>query len=241
MPHPHVDILAVGAHPDDVELICAGLLLNAKRRGARIGVIDLTRGELGTRGTPETRAAEAARAAEVLGLDHRENLGLPDGNIRNDRDSIVRLADAIRRLRPRMLLGHYWVDHHPDHINAAYLVRDAWWFSGVAKFTDRPAHRPERLLHFASRYDVPPSAIVDISAVFAIKRAAAACYHSQLHRGDSDEEPETFTSTPHFFEHWEGKHRHLGAQIGVRFAEAYLLPTPVPVFNPLDLLDQGAT
>jgi N-acetylglucosamine malate deacetylase 1 len=236
-----IDILAIGAHPDDIELTCAGLLLRAKQAGARIGVVDLSRGELGSRGSRESREQEAAAATEVLGLDLRLNLDLPDGGIAHTPANVRNLVEVIRRWRPKLLLGPFWEDHHPDHVATSLLVKDAWWFAGVVRYPGRgPAHRPERVLHYHTRYDFRPSLIVDISEVYEIKKRAVSCYHSQLHSVGGGAEPETFLSTPDFLLHWEGKQRFFGAQIGVAFGEAYYLQTPVPVYDPLSLVAPAA-
>ena len=186
-----VDVLAVCAHPDDAELACAGLLLRCQAQGARVGVVDLTRGELGTRGTPELRRQERARATAILGLDVRLDLDLPDGFVEHTVEYRTRLVEVIRAERPRMLVGPYWEDHHPDHVNASLLMKDAWWFAGIAKHPGGAnAHRPEAMLFYLSRYTLRPSLIVDVSDQFATKARAAACYASQLHRAPAaDGEP----------------------------------------------------
>ena len=156
-----VDVLAVCAHPDDAELGCAGLLLRCKAAGARVGVVDLTRGELGTRGNAKLRDEERSRATAILGLDVRLDLDLPDGFVERTVEYRTRLVEVIRNERPRMLVGPYWEDHHPDHVNTSLLMKDAWWFAGVAKHPGGPvAHRPEAMLFQLSRYVARPSLIV---------------------------------------------------------------------------------
>ena len=237
-----VDVLAVCAHPDDAELACAGLLLRCKAAGARVGVVDLTRGEQGTRGTPELRRAERARATAVLGLDVRLDLNLPDGFVERTVEYRTRLVEVIRAERPRMLVGPYWEDHHPDHVNTSLLMKDAWWSAGIAKHPGgRGPHRPEAMLFYLSRYTRRPSLIVDISDQFATKARAAACYASQLHRppapdGGSDPAGRTYLSSPDYLAGWEARHRFWGSMIGATFGEAYLMRTPVPVTDPLSLL-----
>ena len=241
-----VDVLAVCAHPDDAELGCAGLLLRCKAAGARVGVVDLTRGELGSRGNAALRDEERARATAILGLDVRLDLDLPDGFVERCVEYRTRLVEVIRSEQPRMLVGPYWEDHHPDHVNTSLLMKDAWWFAGVAKHPGGPsAHRPEAMLFQLSRYVARPSLIVDISEQFATKARAVACYASQLHRPasaavdappDADAEPETYLSRSDFLAAWEGRHRYYGRMIGAEFGEAYLMRNPVPITDPMTLL-----
>ena len=239
-----VDVLAVCAHPDDAELGCAGLLLRCKAAGARVGVVDLTRGELGSRGNAALRNEERARATAILGLDVRLDLDLPDGFVERTVEYRTRLVEVIRSEQPRMLVGPYWEDHHPDHVNTSLLMKDAWWFAGVAKHPGGPtAHRPEAMLFQLSRYVARPSLIVDISEQFATKARAVTCYASQLHRPASaeappasDSEPETYLSRSDFLAAWEGRHRNYGRMIGAEFGEAYLMRNPVPITDPMTLL-----
>ena len=127
-----VDVLAICSHPDDAELCCGGYLLKASAAGMSTGVIDLSSGDMGTRGTPETRSLEAVEGARLLGLSTRECLNIPDGHIMYSQENIALVAAAIRRLRPQIILTPYWEDHHPDHANTSRIVKDAWWFAGVA-------------------------------------------------------------------------------------------------------------
>ncbi len=178
-----VDILAIAAHRDDVELTCGGTLIKAARQGHRTGILDLTAGEMGTRGSAELRASEASHAAEVLGVAARENLGLPDAGIVNDPATRELLARAIRRFQPRVVIAPAREGRHPDHRAAAQLVRDACFVAGLAKVApDVPKHRPLKILHaLAYRQDfVRPSFVVDISEEFETKLQAVRCYDSQF-------------------------------------------------------------
>jgi N-acetylglucosamine malate deacetylase 1 len=178
-----VDILAVAAHPDDVELTCGGTLLRAAQFGRRTAIIDLTAGETGTRGSPELRAAEAAQAATVLGASARENLHLPDAGLVNTPDTRIALARRIRHYTPRVVIAPALQGRHPDHRVAAELVRDACFVAGLAKVApDMPKHRPFKVLHCLSfREDwQKPSFVVDISSVFDRKLEAVFCYASQF-------------------------------------------------------------
>jgi len=178
-----VDLLAIAAHRDDVELLCGGTLAKAARAGYKTGILDLTAGELGTRGTAEVRAAEAEHAAKALGVTLRENLGLPDAGIVNDPPTREKLARALRRLQPRVVIAPALEGRHPDHRMTAQLVRDASFVSGLAKLApDLPKHRPFKVLHCLTyRHDpVRPTFVVDISDVFELKLEAIRCYRSQF-------------------------------------------------------------
>lgn len=178
-----VDLLAIAAHRDDAELTCGGTLRKAVDAGHRVGVLDLTQGEMGTRGSAELRGAEAAAAAAILGLSTRENLGLPDAGIQNSDGTRALLVNALRRLRPRIVIAPSTRSRHPDHRLAAELVRDACFLSGLTKYAPgEPKHRPFKLLHVLTyREDaVKPTFVVDISTQFEAKMQAVRCYDSQF-------------------------------------------------------------
>ncbi len=183
MPSSDRVLLAIAAHRDDVELTCGGTLIKAAKAGYRTAILDLTQGEIGTRGSAEIRASEAAQAAKVLGVASRDNLGLPDARIINDPPTRERLARAIRTLRPRVVIAPPLQGRHPDHRVAAQLVRDACFLAGLAKLApDLPPHRPHKVLHaLAYRQDFErPSFVVDISDEFEQKMEAVRCYQSQF-------------------------------------------------------------
>jgi N-acetylglucosamine malate deacetylase 1 len=178
-----VDVLAIAAHPDDVELTCGGALLRAREFGRQTAIIDLTAGETGTRGSPELRACEAAEAAAVLGVRARENLGLPDAGVVNTPETRTALARLIRQFAPRVVIAPAVQGRHPDHRTAAELVRDACFVAGLAKIAPEvPKHRPFKVLHCLSfREDwQKPTFVVDISGVFERKLQAVFCYASQF-------------------------------------------------------------
>ncbi len=178
-----LDVLAIMAHPDDVELTCGGTLLASVARGRRVGIVDLTAGETGSRGTVEIRAAEAQEAGQILGVSVRENLHLPDAHLVNTPETREAVIRAIRRYRPTIVITHARQGRHPDHIAAAQLVRDACFLSGLKNLVvDLPAFRPRKVVHCMSyREDaIAPSFIVDISDVFEQKLAAIRCYRSQF-------------------------------------------------------------
>lgn len=178
-----LDILAIMAHPDDAELLCGGALAKSAQAGHRTGVVDLTRGEAGTRGTPELRATEAQAAARVLGLAERRNAGLPDTRLESSHEARRILVNLIRELRPRIVITHFVNGRHPDHRRAAELVYDACFLAGLKGFdADGQAHRPEKLVHaMAFREDAEqPSFVVDITGQMDTKLEALACYGSQF-------------------------------------------------------------
>jgi N-acetylglucosamine malate deacetylase 1 len=178
-----LDILAIMAHPDDVELTCGGTLLASVARGRRVGIVDLTQGETGSRGTVAIRAAESQEAGRILGVSVRENLQLPDAHLVNAPETREAVIRALRRHRPAVVITHARQGRHPDHIAAAQLVRDACFLSGLKKLVpELPAFRPRKVVHCLSfREDaIAPSFVVDISDVFEQKLAAIRCYRSQF-------------------------------------------------------------
>ncbi|HXB09856.1 MAG TPA: bacillithiol biosynthesis deacetylase BshB1 [Puia sp.] len=225
-----LDILAIAVHPDDVELGCAGTLLMEKRNGKRIGVVDLTRGELGTRGTAELRDEEAARSAEILGLDVRENLGMADGFFRNDEEHQRLLIRAIRKYRPEIVLGNSLEDRHPDHGRAGHLISDACFLSGLRKIETvdeagraQEQWRPKYVFHYIQDRYATPSFVYDISPVFEAKLASIRAYSSQFFSAEyGANEPQTYISTPEFLNAIIGRHQMFGKMIGVPYAEGFI-------------------
>jgi N-acetylglucosamine malate deacetylase 1 len=216
-----VDVLAIAAHPDDVELACGGTLASLKARGYRFAIVDLTRGEMGTRGKPEIRAAEAQRAAEILGADFREALDLGDGGLRRGREEELAVIDVIRRETPRLILTPYPDDRHPDHRRAGQLVTDAAYYAGLRKLvTGHAAHRPQQTIYFSTFEVQEPDFLVDVTPVIDIRRAAMRAFASQFHDPRSAE-PQTLLSQQNFLESVESRARHFGAMIGVEFAEGF--------------------
>lgn len=224
-----VDLLAVGPHPDDVELAVGGTLLRHARAGRRVAIVDCTRGELGTRGTPEIRAREAEEAARRLGVAARLNLELPDGALFDDDAARRRLVRAIRALRPVVILAPHEADLHPDHERAGRLARDATFLAGVAKYEPGLApHRARVVAHYPSHRQFEPSFVVDVTDVFEDKRRACLAYASQFHDPASTEGA-TYLSRPEFWEWWEGKARYFGSLVGARYGEPFLVAGPLRV------------
>jgi len=228
-----VEILAFGPHPDDVELGCGGTLAALAARGSSFGIVDLTRGELGTRGTPELRAREAAEAARILGARFRANLDLGDGDLRTDRAAQGLVVDAVRRARPRLVLAPLVADRHPDHVRASRLVSDASWYAGLAKReTGLPPHRPDQVIFYAAYVFASPTFLVDVSTSFATKIAALRAYRSQFH-DENSREPETYVSSKGFFDGIEARSRALGRIANVEYAEGFIANVPPTLADPV--------
>lgn len=233
-----LDLLAIGAHPDDVELAIGGTLLKLADKGYRTGVLDITGGELGTRGKPEIRAQEAAQAALRLKLTLRDNLGLPDAHVVNNETTQTAVVRVIRRYRPGVIFTHYWEDPHPDHARTSQLVTEASYLAGLVKFdadTGLDRHRPNVVAHFLLPHKVAPSFVVDITAYAADKLEAIRCYRSQLYNSTSDE-PQTYLSARSFLRRIEARQRYYGAIIDVEQAEAFYVRQALNVDDPLALL-----
>ena len=222
-------ILAFGAHPDDVEISIAGTIIKHSRLGYRIGVVDLTKGELGTRGNVEIRAAEAAAAATLMGLTIRENLALPDGFIDSSPPNRMKVIEILRKYQPSIILLPMEQDRHPDHGAAGKLVREACFLSGLRKIeTEYPAHKPSRIFHYFLAWEHSFSFIVDISPVIKEKMEAIRCYASQFYRSDS-EAPPTLLSHPDFLEWIESRARGYGGRIGVKYGEPFYSPAALKI------------
>lgn len=228
-----VDVLAIAAHPDDVEMTCAGTLVKLKAAGRRFGIVDLTRGEMGTRGSDAIRREEAARAAEILGADFRETLDFGDGGLNGSREQELALMDVIRREKPRLVLTSFPEDRHPDHARAGRLATDAAFYAGLRKIeTAHPAHRPQQTIYFSTGYLHEPDFVVDVTATMETRRAAIRAFTSQFHQEES-REPQTVISQRQFLEVLEGRARHFGFLIGVEFGEGFLSKRPPRIDDPL--------
>jgi bacillithiol biosynthesis deacetylase BshB1 len=217
-----VDVLAIAAHPDDIELICGGTLIKAQMLGSTTGIVDLAAGEMASRGTPELRAKEAAKAARVMGVSVRENLGLPDGGIVNTPQTRAQLAVAIRRLQPKIVMTHSLHGRHPDHPVVAQLVRDACFVAGLRKVEPTvPPHRPLKVLHALSyREDnQKPTFVVDISDAFEKKLEAIACYESQF--GDAVQAGEVYPNGEPLRDLIRHHAAHYGSLIRCRYGEPF--------------------
>jgi len=225
---PSLDFLAVGAHPDDVEISCGGTLAFAAAQGHSVGILDLTLGELATNGTVETRIAEAAEAARALGVALRRNGELPDGAIDSrDPGQVRRVVALLRSLRPAILLTHFPRDRHPDHGEASRLVDRAWYLAGLRRYdAEGDPFRPEARYYFASRIGFEPSFVVDITATWDVKRRSILAHKSQVLREGQDTSA-TALNEPDFLERIEARARHYGGMIGVRYGEPFRSTEPL--------------
>ncbi len=222
-----LDILAFGVHPDDVELSCAGVLLVEKNNGKKTGIIDLTAGELGTRGNAETRKAEATNAAMILGVDIRENLGMADAFFQNDEAHQRQIITALRAYRPEIILCNAPEDRHPDHGRSSGLVSDAAFLSGLIKIettqngNSQEAWRPKYVFRYIQDRMLQPDFVIDITSVFEQKIEAIKAYKTQFHNGGTDG-PETYISSPDFLDSVVYRHKWFGKMIGVKYAEGFI-------------------
>ncbi|CAJ1002812.1 MULTISPECIES: bacillithiol biosynthesis deacetylase BshB1 [Brevibacillus] len=220
-----LDILAIGAHPDDVEIGAAGSLLLAVKQGKRVGILDLTYAELSSNGTVERRQAEAAEADKRLGIAVRYNFGLPDRGLERVRDeAISRVVDLIRQTRPSVVLAPYWQDRHPDHESVSRIVREAVFSAGIRLYKQSlPAYRPSQLLYYFINTTVTPNVVVDVTPVYEQKMEVLRAYRSQF------EKEEGSVATPlnnGYLELVEYRERLFGQQAGVKYAEGFVSAAP---------------
>lgn len=235
MERTHADVVVVATHPDDGELCCGGTIAKLTTEGHRVVIADCTRGELGSRGTVETRRAEAEKAGAILNIAGRVNLEMPDGNIQVNEENILKLVQTLRRFRPKLLLLPGAHDRHIDHEDVHALVRKAVFQSGLPKIQTEYAgelqepYRPARMLCYMQTYDFPVNFYVNISGEFSKKLEAIRAYSTQFHVADAhmNETFETFISRPEFLDFVEARARYFGAKIGVRYAEAFASVEPV--------------
>ena len=222
-----LDILVFGAHPDDVELSCSGALLVEKMNEKKVGIVDLTRGELGTRGTAETRKQEATDAATIMQIDIRENLEMADGFFKNDEEHQRKIITALRKYQPEIVLCNAPADRHPDHGRAADLIYSASFLSGLTKIETKEtsslqkAWRPKYVFNYIQDRYFNPDFVLDITDVFDKKIEAIKAYKSQFYNPGS-KEPETYISSPEFLESIIYRSKMFGKLIGVKYAEGFL-------------------
>ncbi|RMG72095.1 MAG: bacillithiol biosynthesis deacetylase BshB1 [Bacteroidetes bacterium] len=239
-----LDVLVFAAHPDDAELGAAGTIIKLTQAGKKVGIVDLTQGELGSRGTPELRLAEAAEAGRLMGISARENLGFRDGFFVDDeahRRAVIRM---VRRYRPELIIANAPSDRHPDHGRGSHVVREAAFLSGLRKIETewegqpQAAWRPKNIFYYIQDRYLTPSFIVDITPHWAQKRAAIAAFGSQFFvPGQSQPDgPATHISSENFWHFLEARARTLGHVIGVPFAEGFVSDIPLEVHSPLDLV-----
>lgn len=233
-----VDVLAIGAHPDDIELSCAGTLCSLVHQGHSVALIHLTRGEMGTRGSEALRRSEAEKAAEIIGARDMVILDCGDGGLRTGPEERRLLVEEIRRLRPEVILGPPPQDRHPDHARAHLLVRESSFYAGLQKLGSGKPHRPGAVFSYMQHSLFSPSFIVDVSPWWPKKLAAIASYGSQFWTRGVDG-PQTKISTEEFHHALEGRARHFGQVIGAEFGEPFQSSGPLAVTNPLSLVPGG--
>lgn len=232
-----LDILVLAAHPDDAELSCSGTIIDQVQKGKKVGIVDFTRGELGTRGTPETREMEAKKASEIMGLAARENLEFEDGFFQNDREHLLKVIEAIRRYQPDIVFANALQDRHIDHGKAAKVAHDACFLSGLVKIVTYSIEgkmelpwRPKAIFHYIQDYYMKPDLVVDITPHWEQRTAAIQAYKTQFHNPNYESnEPETPISSPQFVNFLEGRAREMGRLIGAEFGEGFIKATPIKV------------
>ena len=221
-----LDVLVFAAHPDDAELAMGGTIARFANDGFSVGIVDLTRGEMGTRGSADTREKEALEAAKILKTSIRENLLIPDGDIEISNGNVQKVVLSIRKYRPKIVFAPFYNDRHPDHIGASKLIKRAMFVSGLEKIKTseseiaQRAYRPAKLFYYMQTYTFEPSFIVDISNFFEMKMKAVWAYSTQFHNPESNE-PETFISSPEFIEYVDARAKFYGFQIGKKFGEPF--------------------
>ena len=237
-----LDILIMAAHPDDAEMSCGGTMAAAIAKGKKVGIVDFTKGELGTRGTPEIRASESAAASKILGISVRENLGFRDGFFRNDENHQLKLIAAIRRYQPEIVLANAIEDRHPDHGKGASLAVDACFLSGLRMIktvdtdgTPQKEWRPKNLFHYIQDRYIEPNFVIDISDFWDLKEASIRAYRSQFFDANSVE-PETYLTSPVFMEFLNARSREFGHKIGAKHGEGYTTTKTIGVKDLFDLM-----
>ena len=224
-----LDVLAFSAHPDDIELAAAGTLIKLVKQGYKVGIIDMTRGEMGSRGTREIRQEEARLAAEAIGVSLRDCLDIPDGHVTVTRENHERVIRMLRKFRPEIVFNHYWKARHADHVATSQIVTESVYLSGLAKLdTGQERFRPKRVLYHQLHYDVVPSFLVDVSKEIDQKWKAIRAHKSQFYDPESAE-PETVLSHPAFLEMIETRMKYWGTMIGVTHAEPFYTSEPFAI------------
>jgi bacillithiol biosynthesis deacetylase BshB1 len=235
-----LDILAIGVHPDDVDMTCAGTLLKHMAAGKKCGILDLTRGELGTRGSGELRLKEAAAAAKILGVSIRENLGMADGFFKNDKEHQLRIISVLRKYQPEIVLCNAISDRHPDHGRASQLTSEACFYSGLRRIETKhdglvqPAWRPKAVYHYIQDRSIKPDLVVDVTEFVEKKMEAIKAFSSQFYDPNS-KEPESPITTKNLFDILLGKMAILGREAGYDYAEGFTVERTPGVKDLFDL------
>ena len=231
-----LDVLAIAAHPDDVELTCGGTLLKMVEKGYQTGILDLTAGEMGTRGTPQTRAKEATAAARILKVSWRSTLGVPDSDVQPRREHKMRLAKVIREVRPRTVILPYWEARHPDHYQASTLGYEGCFLAGLKQLPlDGEPYRPFKILYATSFEGMNPTFIVDITKQYDRRRRAILAYGSQFRPAKSERKQKVFLAVDELDARMDLMARHYGQMIGVKYGEPFLQKELMQVDDVVDL------
>jgi N-acetylglucosamine malate deacetylase 1 len=221
-----LDILVFAAHPDDAELSMGGTIAKLTKQKYKVGIIDLTKGELGTRGNEKTRQKEATLAGKILKISVRNNLGIPDGNIQRTKDNLMMVIKEIRQFKPKIIFAPYFNDRHPDHHDTSVLIKEAMFSTGLHKiktldkFSEQKSYRPKKLFYYMQTYTFDPSFIVDITDSFESKMKAVKAYRTQFFDSKS-KELETFISRPEFLDYIISRSQFYGFQIGKHYGEPF--------------------
>lgn len=236
-----IDILAIVAHPDDVEMSFGGTMIKHQKMGYSTGVIDLTRGELGTRGTPAIRAAEAEKAAEIMKLSVRDNLGFADGFFENTKENQLNIVEQIRKYKPEIIITNAIYDRHPDHIRSSEIVERSCFLSGLKAIETfengkpQEPHRPTRLYFSIQSIAQNPDLLIDVSDSIEERRLAINAFRSQFYNPESDE-PETYISSENFMNMLEGRSVEFGMRIGAKYAEGFRVKSTLGAHSLFDLI-----
>jgi bacillithiol biosynthesis deacetylase BshB1 len=231
-----LDLLAIAAHPDDVELTCGGTLIKMAKRGYRTGVLDLTAGEMGTRGTQETRAKEASKAAKLLGVKWRQVLGVPDSDVQPSRHHKLRLAAVIRALRPKTVILPYWEARHPDHYHASTLGYEGCFLAGLKQLPiDGESYRPFKILYSTAFSEARPTFVVDITEQYEQRRKAILAYGSQFRPTRSERKHKVHLGLDELEDEMNRLARRYGQMIGVRYGEPFLTKELAKVDDVVDM------
>lgn len=236
-----LDVLAIGAHPDDIELSCSATVAKLITQGKKVGILDLTDGELGTRGSRAIRKKESEEASRILGVTTRLRLGMPDGNIAVDQPNVRKVIQVIREYRPTVLLFPHWLERHPDHEHAHRLCREAWFYSGLEKIPTtlngkkQEPFRPKKYFHFMQKYEFQPTFIVDVSDVYETKKRSLIAFSSQFYNPKSKER-ETMLSSQHFLDSVHARDKHFGSLINTAYGEPFYSIEPLGFGSFFDIL-----
>jgi len=223
-----LDALIFAAHPDDAELSMSGTIVKLTNSGLKVGVVDLCRGEMGSRGTMETRKSEWEKASQIMNLSERVNLKLPDGGLRPNPEFVKKVVEQIRRFQPKIVFAPHWHDRHPDHIGTSKIVKEAYFLAGNYKYNSewdnhkQEPYRPKKMFYFMLTYDFEPTFIIDISSTYDKRIEAIKAYGTQFYNPENkSDDPQTFISKPDFTDYLEARSRVYGFRIGKKFGEPF--------------------